>query len=222
MFKIVILSFLLLFFLSGNESLNISSIKNFIFNEYKQELIKIYNINLFIRNNLDMESIHILSLNMSSKRNDNGYVKMKYSINNSILQENIKYTIEAKVIVYRTKESIKSNSNIDLESLKEDIVDINAIHNISNIANLDDILNSSSKSYMSANSIIYKNKLSKRILVFKNDIVVMVFRNGGIIVTSTGNALSNGGLNDYIKVQNIESKKIIQAKIVGEKRVLVE
>ena len=36
-----------------------------------------------------------------------------------------------------------------------------------------------------------------------------------------GNALQNGHLNEWIKVRNISSGKVVEGKIVNEKKILI-
>ncbi len=56
-------------------------------------------------------------------------------------------------------------------------------------------------------------------IIARNDIVTMVFETPGLVVSMRGRANEAGAVGDVISVQNLQSKKIIQATITGPGRV---
>ena len=55
--------------------------------------------------------------------------------------------------------------------------------------------------------------------VNKNDTVLVVLGNEKISITTIGIALASGQNGDMISVENLNSKKIFKAIIIGEKKV---
>jgi flagella basal body P-ring formation protein FlgA len=55
--------------------------------------------------------------------------------------------------------------------------------------------------------------------VTKGNLVTIEMRNAGMSLSTQGKALEEGSLGDVIRVTNISSNKIIEAKVNGTNRV---
>ncbi|KFE45426.1 MULTISPECIES: flagellar basal body P-ring formation chaperone FlgA [Pseudomonas] len=58
-------------------------------------------------------------------------------------------------------------------------------------------------------------------LIHKGDQVVIIARSGTLAVRMPGEALSDGGLNEQIRVRNLNSKRVIKASVTGAGQVEV-
>lgn len=56
-------------------------------------------------------------------------------------------------------------------------------------------------------------------VINQGDIVSLVARNGAIEVATTGRALQNGRINQFIRVQNLQSKKMLSGKVIDSHTV---
>jgi flagella basal body P-ring formation protein FlgA len=78
---------------------------------------------------------------------------------------------------------------------------------------------------MEAKRSLYKGKpilvrdFGTPTIIRRNDEVSMVYKNGLMELTTTGRALSNGGVGDIIKVINNQSKKIVSGKVTDNGEV---
>ena len=67
-----------------------------------------------------------------------------------------------------------------------------------------------------ANTVITNNLISSPkpvVLIKRNQSVVISIENAGLIASATGKALQNGAVGEFIKVQNVDSKIIIMARV---------
>jgi flagella basal body P-ring formation protein FlgA len=77
------------------------------------------------------------------------------------------------------------------------------------------------KHAMRAGQIIRTADVAKPELVGRNENVTIVYEVPGILLTMTGKAVDPGALGDTINVVNVQSKRTIQATVVGPGRVSV-
>lgn len=201
---------------------NVTILKEYIKNEY----LKVYpemdieNIGLIARSSLDIYGIILLTKSINNTKSNNGYITISYQYNNKTLQENIKYTIQAHIKLYMSSDNIPAKSNFNPNNLTYKVQDFATILSIP--ATRYEIVQSSARVYIPANSVIYRNKLAKKILVTKDSYVKVLFQADGIEATLSGKAIENGTKGDIIKVENNESKRIISAEIIGEGIVKVQ
>lgn len=88
-------------------------------------------------------------------------------------------------------------------------------------ANLEEITGMAIKRRMSAGSFVTQTDLIEPVLVERNEIVTMVLRVGRLQLTARGRALSEGGKGGIVPVMNLESKRIIDAEVMGDGMVAV-
>lgn len=58
-------------------------------------------------------------------------------------------------------------------------------------------------------------------LIRKGDHVVITARSGTLSVRMPGEALTNGGLNEQIRVKNLNSKRVVKARVIAAGQVEV-
>ncbi|GLQ07402.1 flagellar basal body P-ring formation chaperone FlgA [Sneathiella chinensis] len=63
--------------------------------------------------------------------------------------------------------------------------------------------------------------LGDPVTVEKGKLVAVLFRQGGIALSVTGRTLENGGEGEIIRVENIASRKIIQAEVINSQEVRI-
>jgi len=68
---------------------------------------------------------------------------------------------------------------------------------------------------------IFSSYVKRPPLINRGDEVSMIARIGGIRVFATGKALKSAGLGDTVRVQNIRSKQVMQATVIGTHAVRV-
>ncbi|MCX5633265.1 MAG: flagellar basal body P-ring formation chaperone FlgA [Phycisphaerae bacterium] len=69
---------------------------------------------------------------------------------------------------------------------------------------------------LSANTVISADMVSPvkpQILLKRNQTVIIKFDRLGLLVTAIGRALQDGQVGEYIKVQNVDSQRVIMAKV---------
>jgi len=65
------------------------------------------------------------------------------------------------------------------------------------------------------------NNLGDPVTVSKGKSVAVIFKHGGITLTMMGRALENGSTGDVIRVENTNSRKVVQAEVLNEREVLI-
>lgn len=70
--------------------------------------------------------------------------------------------------------------------------------------------------------VISQRMVEDPILIKRGDPVTITIESDQIIVTTTGEALMDGQMDKIIRVKNLESQKIISAKVKDKGRVIVE
>lgn len=71
------------------------------------------------------------------------------------------------------------------------------------------------------NSLIRANNLGEPQLMKKGQLIAISFKAGKLTLNVTGKALEAGGKGDLIRVENINSRKILQAEIVSSEQARV-
>ena len=77
------------------------------------------------------------------------------------------------------------------------------------------------KQNLSRGQIIKVRHLKERFTVVKGQAIIIYADLNGINIKMDGNALQNGHLNEWIKVRNNSSGKVVEGKIINEKKILI-
>ncbi|WP_121021326.1 flagellar basal body P-ring formation chaperone FlgA [Helicobacter vulpis] len=125
----------------------------------------------------------------------------------------VKYQVIAQIEVFKTKNMLKKDVNLDSSNTYAQSVPFEQF----NTMPLDRsyINNSSTKSFLGANTLLSIDKVAPKILVYKNEIFSATLVSGSISLETSLQALQNGSLNQIIEALNVESKKRVQVRITG-------
>jgi len=69
--------------------------------------------------------------------------------------------------------------------------------------------------------VVRRKHLRAPVLVKRGEVVTLVARGSGFMVSATARSKDSGGAGDWIEVQNLESKQTVTARVVGTGRVEV-
>ena len=89
------------------------------------------------------------------------------------------------------------------------------------LTSVDDAIGQKLVRPMVADQVITQLHLEQAEVVRKGDQVVISARSGTLNVRMPGEALSNGGMNEQIRVKNLNSKRVIKARITAPGQVEV-
>ena len=85
----------------------------------------------------------------------------------------------------------------------------------------DELVGMAAKLDIKADAIVSVSQLRRPVLVAKGSLVTIELAQGGMSLTAQGKALDEGSLGDVIRVTNVRSNKLIDAKVNGTNRVSV-
>ncbi len=77
------------------------------------------------------------------------------------------------------------------------------------------------KTNLSVGEAVKERHLTKSIMVRRGEMVTIIAQQGGLVVTTSGQAKQDGALGDTIAVVNLNSKKTIPARIIAPNQVEV-
>lgn len=86
---------------------------------------------------------------------------------------------------------------------------------------ISDLVGQSPRRALNAGMPVRAGDVGRPEAVAKNVLVTMVAQGPGITITTTGRALEAGSIGDVVQVMNLQSKKVIQATIIGSNQVQV-
>ena len=87
--------------------------------------------------------------------------------------------------------------------------------------NFDKLVGRKIKQNLSKGQVIKIRHLEENFMVSEGQSIIIFSDLHGINVRMQGNALENGHFNELIKVKNISSGKIVQGRVVNEKKILI-
>jgi flagella basal body P-ring formation protein FlgA len=85
----------------------------------------------------------------------------------------------------------------------------------------EDLVGMAAKREIKADSAVHVSQLRRPVLIAKGALVTIELAQGGMSLSTQGKAQEEGSLGDIIKVTNIRSNKLIEAKVNGNNRVAV-
>ncbi|MGM0502652.1 MAG: flagellar basal body P-ring formation chaperone FlgA [Bacillota bacterium] len=131
------------------------------------------------------------------------YIKFRAELWKEVLtsKKKLKRGQKLSADLFVKKEKLITNSKKDYVTSKEEVE------------------NKILKQSLAANRALTSNLLDTTALVDRWQEVELIAKIGGIVVSTTGKALEEGGKGDIIKVKNISSGKKIKAEVIGSKQV---
>lgn len=86
---------------------------------------------------------------------------------------------------------------------------------------LEDAIGRSPRRNLPANTPLTASSVEMPVLVRRGEHVSLAARAGGITVTATGEALSDGRSGEQIRVRNLQSRRVVEATVTGQGRAEV-
>ncbi|MFN4274946.1 MAG: flagellar basal body P-ring formation chaperone FlgA [Ferrovibrio sp.] len=89
------------------------------------------------------------------------------------------------------------------------------------IDRVEDLIGQTPRRPLAAGRPLRSADIGKPEVITKNGLVTMVAQAPGLTITTTGRAIEAGSLGDVIQVMNLQSKKTVQATVIGMNQVQV-
>jgi flagella basal body P-ring formation protein FlgA len=135
-------------------------------------------------------------------------------------QRYVSAKISGKLPVVVTNHDLARETKISKEDVHIDwLPDTQVKYNA--LTRIEDIVNLSTRQFISAGNILTSNQVSASTLIHKGDSVRILAIGAGINIEMTGTALDSGEKDKQIRVQNHNSGKIIKGKVYAADTVIV-
>ncbi|PUD43010.1 flagella basal body P-ring formation protein FlgA [Helicobacter pylori] len=188
-----------------------TGIKETYLKEYQDLKLEIETINLEIPERFSHASILSYELNASNKLKKDGVVFLRLK-NEPNLRLPVRYSVIGSMQAFKSASAIKKDENITANNTKKERVLFGALSNPLLEGAIDKV---SAKHFIPPDTLLSMDKTQALIIVRKNDIITGVYEEGQISIEISLKALENGALNQIIQAKNLESNKILKAKILS-------
>ncbi|MEZ0343646.1 MAG: flagellar basal body P-ring formation chaperone FlgA [Caldimicrobium sp.] len=123
--------------------------------------------------------------------------------------------VEVKMPVPVLKRTLPRKSIITEEDITYEMCELSRLpHDV--LLNKESILGKETRSTLMAGTVLRASLISEPLLIKRNQVVEIIAKGKNFIVKAKGIALENGKLNEFIRIKNLSSKKIVQGKVTGE------
>ncbi|WP_033759278.1 flagellar basal body P-ring formation chaperone FlgA [Helicobacter pylori] len=194
-----------------------TEIKAIYLKEYKDLKLEIETINLEIPERFSHSLIISYELNPTNKLKKDGVVFLKLE-NEPNLRLPVRYSVIASMQAFKSASAIKKDENITANNTKKERVAFGALSNPLLEGAIDKV---SAKNFIPPDTLLNADKTQDLIIVRKNDIITGVYEEGQISIEISLKALENGSLNQIIQAKNVESNKILKAKVLSSSKVQI-
>ncbi|GAA9860106.1 flagellar basal body P-ring formation chaperone FlgA [Helicobacter pylori] len=194
-----------------------TEIKEAYLKEYKDLKLEIETINLEIPERFSNASILSYELNASNKLKKDGVVFLRLE-NEPNLRLPVRYSVIGSMQAFKSISAIKKDENITANNTKKERVSFGALSNPLLEGAIDRV---SAKNFIPPDTLLSMDKTQALIIVRKNDIITGVYEEGQISIEISLKALENGTLNQIIQAKNLESNKILKAKVLSSSKAQI-
>ncbi|EQD92612.1 peptidase M73 [Helicobacter pylori PZ5080] len=194
-----------------------AEIKAIYLKEYQDLKLEIETINLEIPERFSHASILSYELNASNKLKKDGVVFLKLE-NEPNLRLPVRYSVIGSMQAFKSISAIKKDENITANNTKKERVLFGALSNPLLESAIDRV---SAKHFIPPDTLLSADKTQALIIVRKNDIITGVYEEGQISIEISLKALENGALNQIIQAKNLESNKILKAKVLSSSKAQI-
>ncbi|RVY79564.1 flagella basal body P-ring formation protein FlgA [Helicobacter pylori] len=216
--KILILFFMVLrTLLAMDTNMLKTEIKAIYLKEYKDLKLEIETINLEIPERFSHASILSYELSASNKLKKDGVVFLKLE-NEPNLRLPVRYSVIGSMQAFKSISAIKKDENITANNTKKERVLFGALSNPLLEGAIDRV---SAKHFIPPDTLLSADKTQALIIVRKNDIITGVYEEGQISIEISLKALENGVLHQIIQAKNLESNKILKAKVLSSSKAQI-
>ncbi|GAA6842912.1 flagellar basal body P-ring formation chaperone FlgA [Helicobacter pylori] len=188
-----------------------TEIKKAYLKEYKDLKLEIETINLEIPEHFSNAPILSYELNASNKLKKDGVVFLRLE-NEPNLRLPVRYSVIGSMQAFKSIGAIKKDENITANNTKKERVFFGTLSNPLLEGAIGKV---SAKNFIPPNTLLSADKTQALIIVRKNDIITGVYEEGQISIEISLKALENGALNQIIQAKNLESNKILKAKVLS-------
>ncbi len=194
-----------------------TEIKAIYLKEYQDLKLEIETINLEIPERFSNAPILSYELSASNKLKKDGVVFLRLE-NEPNLRLPVRYSVIGSMQAFKSISAIKKDENITASNTKKERVLFGALSN----PLLESAINKvSAKNFIPPNTLLSMDKTQALIIVRKNDIITGVYEEGQISIEISLKALENGALNQIIQAKNLESNKILKAKVLSSSKAQI-
>ncbi|GAA7689585.1 flagellar basal body P-ring formation chaperone FlgA [Helicobacter pylori] len=216
--KILILFFMVLRTLLAMDTNTLKTeIKEAYLKEYKDLKLEIETIHLEIPEHFSNASILSYELNASNKLKKDGVVFLRLE-NEPNLRLPVRYSVIGSMQAFKSISAIKKDENITANNTKKERVSFGVLSNPLLEGAIDRV---SAKNFIPPDTLLSMDKTQALIIVRKNDIITGVYEEGQISIEISLKALENGALNQIIQAKNLESNKILKAKVLSSSKAQI-
>ncbi len=216
--KILILFFMVLrTLLAMDTNMLKAEIKEIYLKEYQDLKLEIETINLEIPERFSNTPILSYELNASNKLKKDGVVFLRLE-NEPNLRLPVRYSVIGSMQAFKSISAIKKDENITANNTKKERVLFGTLSNPLLESTIDRV---SAKNFIPPNTLLSMDKTQALIIVRKNDIITGVYEEGQISIEISLKALENGVLNQIIQAKNLESNKILKAKVLSSSKAQI-
>lgn len=121
--------------------------------------------------------------------------------------------MEARANVIAAAIPLKKGTILRARHLKETVMDISELKDPG--FSVDEFLGKKIKRSLRAGSPVKISMVESLPVIHRGEKVKIVIESGSMLLTATGLAHSDGKLNDFIRVQNINSNKVVFGRVTG-------
>ncbi len=194
-----------------------TGIKEAYLKEYQDLKLEIETINLEIPERFSHASILSYELNASNKLKKDGVVFLRLE-NEPNLRLPVRYNVIGSMQVFKSSSAIKKDENITANNTKKERVSFGVLSNPLLEGAIDRV---SAKHFIPPDTLLSTDKTQALIIVRKNDIITGVYEEGQISIEISLKALENGTLHQIIQAKNLESNKILKAKVLSSSKAQI-
>ncbi|GAA8501880.1 flagellar basal body P-ring formation chaperone FlgA [Helicobacter pylori] len=216
--KILILFFMVLrTLLAMDTNMLKTEIKEAYLKEYKDLKLEIETIHLEIPERFSNASILSYELNASNKLKKDGVVFLRLE-NEPNLRLPVRYSVIGSMQAFKSTSAIKKDENITANNTQKERIPFGALSNPLLEGAIGKV---SAKNFIPPNTLLSTDKTQALIIVRKNDIITGVYEEEQISIEISLKALENGALNQIIQAKNLESNKILKAKVLSSSKAQI-
>lgn len=148
-------------------------------------------------------------------------VKVNISLDGQkVASETVRLNVKMFKAVVVAVKSILSHEIFASDSVKLERMDIGRLpHGF--LTDVDKVVGLSARRTITPGMVLSSTMLDKPAVVKRGDKVTIIARVGGTEITAPGQAMQDGSEDQIIRVQNLNSQRIISAKIIDASSVLV-
>ncbi|MDU7692760.1 MAG: flagellar basal body P-ring formation chaperone FlgA [Helicobacter sp.] len=198
---------------------NIDLIKEKIHQNY-EKIYKSYDINiskieLELNPNSKINDVNIENIDLEVK-NDfdfSGLVKIHFIYENKDFSTSIKYRVLGSLNAIIATQNIKRNAIFSDQNTQIIKLDLDKI--TTKLISKEDLKNTQAKLFITKNTILNKDHLDKKILIYKNNRFIARYQQGQITIEIQVIAKENGAKDDMIEAINPDTKKVLKVLVLS-------